>query len=81
MIVLDVPVEVGLSRATGRAGGDTAQDRFDSESTAFHNAVREGFLALARREPARFAVVDGSKSPEEVTESILEAIHERLAII
>ena len=81
VIVLDVPVEVGLRRATGRAGTDAAQDRFDSESVSFHEAVREGFLALARREPGRFAVVDGSKSPEEVTESILEAIHERLAII
>ena len=81
VIVLDVPVDVGLRRASVRSGADAAQDRFDSESAAFHNAVREGFLSLARREPGRFAVVDGSKSPEEVTESILETIHERLAII
>ena len=81
VIVLDVPVEVGLRRASVRAGTDPAQDRFDSESAAFHNAVRQGFLELARREPGRFAVIDGSRTPEQVTESILEAIHERLAII
>ena len=81
VIVLDVPVEVGLRRAAVRAGTDAAQDRFDSESVAFHEAVRNGFLELAEREPGRFAVVDGSRSPEQVTESILEAIHERLAII
>ena len=81
VIVLDVPVEVGLRRAAVRAGADSAQDRFDSESAAFHNAVRQGFLDLARTEPERFAVIDGAQTTEQVTESILEAIHERLAII
>lgn len=81
VLVLDIPVELGLQRTTGRSGGNTQHDRFDSESTAFHTAVREGFLELARREPGRFAVVDASSSPEQVTQSILEAIHARLAIL
>ena len=81
VLVLDIPVELGLRRTTGRAGGTTQNDRFDSESTAFHTAVREGFLELARREPGRFAVIDASPSPEQVTQSILEAIHARLAIL
>ena len=82
VLVLDIPVELGLRRATGRSGAAAAQDdRFDSESTAFHTAVRNGFLELARREPERFAVVDASPAPEQVTQSILEAIHERLAIL
>ena len=81
VLVLDIPVELGLQRTTGRSGGNTQHDRFDSESTAFHTAVREGFLELARREPGRFAVIDASSSPEQVTQSILEAIHARLAIL
>ena len=81
VLVLDIPVELGLRRATSRSGGTTQNDRFDSESTAFHTAVRNGFLELARREPGRFAVIDASLSPEEVTKSILEAIHARLAIL
>ena len=81
VLVLDIPVELGLKRTTGRAGGAMQNDRFDSESTAFHTAVRNGFLELARREPGRFAVIDASPSPEEVTQSILEAIHARLAIL
>ena len=80
VLVLDIPVELGLSRTTSRSGG-TTQDRFDSASAAFHTAVRNGFLELARREPGRFAVIDASPSPEEVTQSILEAIHARLAIL
>ena len=81
VLVLDIPVELGLQRTTGRSGGNTQHDRFDSESTAFHTAVREGFLELARREPGRFAVIDASPSPEQVTQSILEAIYARLAIL
>ena len=81
VLVLDTPVELGLRRTTSRSAGTTQNDRFDSESTAFHTAVRNGFLELARREPGRFAVIDASPSPEEVTQSILEAIHARLAIL
>ena len=81
VLVLDISVELGLKRTTSRSGGTTQNDRFDSESTAFHAAVRNGFLELARREPGRFAVIDASPSPEEVTQSILEAIHARLAIL
>ena len=81
VLVLDIPVELGLRRTLGRSGAATQNDRFDSESTAFHTAVRNGFLELARREPVRFAVIDASPSPEEVTQSILEAIHARLAIL
>ena len=82
VLVLDVPVELGLRRAAERSGMAAAlDDRFDSESTAFHEAVRNGFLELARREPGRFAVIDASPAPEQVTQSILEAIHERLAIL
>ena len=81
VLVLDISVELGLRRTTSRSSGTTQNDRFDSESTAFHTAVRNGFLELARREPGRFAVIDASPSPEEVTKSILEAIHARLAIL
>ena len=81
VLVLDIPVELGLRRAAARSGAAAMDDRFDSESAAFHTAVRNGFLELARREPGRFAVVDASPPPEEVTQSILEAIHARLAIL
>jgi dTMP kinase len=53
-ILLDVPVEEGLAR---KAPGDVT--RFEAEfDLAFHRRVRDGFLALAAAEPARFAVVD-----------------------
>jgi dTMP kinase len=47
-----------------RTGGNA--DRFEAESLAFHERVRAAYLELARREPARFAVIDASRSPDEV---------------
>lgn len=65
--LLDVPAEVGLAR---RAGGDAAElTRFETAArhdVAFHERVREGFLALAALEPERWRVVDGVGTPEAV---------------
>jgi dTMP kinase len=61
-ILLDVPVEDGLSR---KAPGDVT--RFEAEfDVAFHRRVRDGFLALAAAEPARFAVIDATRTVTEV---------------
>ena len=65
-IVLDLPVEVGLARATRR----TAPDRLETEPLAFHRRVREEFLRLARSEPSRIKVIDGDRAVDDVTEDI-----------
>ncbi|MDB5625825.1 MAG: tmk, partial [Tardiphaga sp.] len=38
--ILDVPVEVGMRRATARRGA-AAPDRFEAETIAFHQALRD----------------------------------------
>lgn len=65
-IVLDVPAAEGLRRATH--GG--ARDRIEREALAFHERVREGFLRIAEREPARVRVVDGLQSIEAVAAEV-----------
>ena len=55
-LLLDLPVEVGLSRARGRSG--TAADRFEAERSEFFERVRQGYLALAAREPGRVRLID-----------------------
>jgi dTMP kinase len=61
-ILLDVPVEEGLAR---KAPGDVT--RFEAEfDLAFHRRVRDGFLALAAAEPARFAVIDAARPADAV---------------
>src|SRR5215471_12955357 len=65
--VLDVPAEVGLARASKRRG-DGAADRFEAESRAFHEALREAYGRLARDEPRRLVMIDGTQPKAAVAE-------------
>ncbi|HEV8403068.1 MAG TPA: dTMP kinase [Candidatus Limnocylindrales bacterium] len=68
-ILLDLPAEDGLARV---APGDVT--RFEAEfDLAFHRRVRDGFLALATAEPARFAVIDARQAPNDVTAAVTAA--------
>ncbi len=72
-VVLDIDPAQGLSRATGKGA-----DRLESEGAAFHQRVRDGFLALAAEEPGRVAVVPAEGSPEEVAEAVWAQVSSRL---
>lgn len=61
-ILLDAPVETGMSRA-GRRG---APDRFEIERGAFFTRVRETYLQLAEQEPDRFVVIDATRDLDRV---------------
>jgi dTMP kinase len=75
-ILLDVPIEIGLAR---KAPGDVT--RFEAEyDLAFHQRVRDGFLAIAAAEPDRVAVVDASDHLAAVSASIVDIVNRRLAI-
>ena len=73
-LILDVPVATGLSRKR-REG---ALDRLDLEREAFHQSVRNGYLRLARAEPRRIRVIDGTRSPSEVAEAVEDIVIPRL---
>lgn len=68
-ILLDLPVEAGLARARSRNGAD-GPDRFETEQREFFERVRETYLELARREPARFRIVDANVTVEEVSVAV-----------
>lgn len=62
-ILFDVPVAVGLRRRRRHAA---TANRLDRETARFHEHVRAGFLALARREPRRMKIVDAARPLEAV---------------
>lgn len=66
-LVLDLPVETGLQRAA-------VQQRYERMGLPFHQKLREGFLAIARAEPARVKVVDATQSIQTVETSIYQHI-------
>lgn len=69
-VLLDAPPEVGRRRAEKRG----APDRLESEQAAFYGRVREAYLAIARREPDRVAVIDASVSLPDVQAQIRAAL-------
>jgi dTMP kinase len=76
-LVFDLPVDVGLERAHARAGSEM---RFESKGLAFHERLREGFLAIAAGEPDRCAVIDARGSLDEVEAKVWAAVAARLTI-
>jgi dTMP kinase len=76
-IILDVPVDLGLQRASWRRG-ETAGDRFEAEDRDFHEKLREAYLELVERDPERCALIDGSADPATVGNAIWALVNARL---
>lgn len=69
-LLLDVDPQIGLARRQ-RSGGEW--NRLDAFALAFHQRVRQGYLELARLDPARWQIVDASQ-PLEVVQSAIRRI-------
>lgn len=80
--ILDIPPEVGLSRATTRRlaqalSGDDA-DTYEKRDLAYHARLRDGFLAIAKSEPHRCHVLDACASEEAIATEVLAQVERRL---
>ncbi len=56
-------------------------DRMEAKGAEFHRAVRKGYLDQARQNPSHYAVVDASRSPDEVWESLVRTLRERVRML
>lgn len=74
-LLLDLPAEVGLKRATVR--GNDAESRFERMGLAFHTRLREAFLGRHQADPQRVLKIDASQSPDEVHEAIIAVLNAR----
>jgi len=75
-LLIDLPVEEGLKRAGKRSeemADGAKEDRFESLGQEFHEKVRQGFLEIAKKEPERVKIVDGSQQ--------ISAIHTEICAI
>ena len=71
-ILLDLDTKIGIQRAKNRQSGEL--DRIENESLAFFEAVRNGYLEIAKKEPARFKVIDGELNVATIQEMIWETV-------
>ena len=78
-VILDVPVNVGLTRAAKRqAAKGEATDRFERDDTEVHEARRKAYLAIAKADPDRCIVVDANRSEGKIARAIWQAVTLRL---
>ena len=81
--ILDIAPASGLSRAQSRRGSSGPQpaanaDPYESRTLAFHERLRAGYLAIAKSEPQRCAVIDGARPADQVAADIWAETERRL---
>jgi dTMP kinase len=76
-VILDVPTELGLERASSRRGRGRT-DRFEAETLEFHNKLREAYRELAEREPERCVLIDASGETSTVADAVWAVVNRRL---
>ena len=69
-LLLDVPVEIGLERASKRG----SLDRFEQETVDFFERVRQAYLVMAGKQDGRFRVIDASQPLEAVQKQLKEVL-------
>jgi len=81
-VLMDCDVSIGLARAKSRieAASGPREERFELEANPFHQRVRDGYLALAAAEPARFVTVSAGGSIDEIAGAISQQVMGRLAL-
>ena len=65
-LLLDVPVKIGLARASERG----KLDRFEQEKVEFFERVRQAYLGMARQHATRYRIVDASQPLEQVQKQL-----------
>lgn len=75
-LLFDIEPELGLARISANSSREV--NRLDLEKIDFHRNVRNTFLALAKRFPDRYVVLDASKPFDEVVKVAYKTIKDRL---
>ena len=77
-LLLDLPAEVGLHRATAR--GNDAESRFERMGLDFHTSLRDAFLTRHQSDPDRVLKIDASQPPQAVHQAIIAVLNARFGL-
>lgn len=75
-LLLDLPVETGLTRRHGDASN---VNRIDRAPLEFHQRVRSAYLELAANDSASWDIIDASKAIDDVAAQIRSAVDSRIS--
>lgn len=74
-LILDLKAAEAMTRVNTRG----ATDHYDRGDETFYEALRQGFLQIAKDNADRCAIVDASQDEETIATAILEAVEQRLS--
>ena len=69
-LLFDLPVEISIDRLKK----NRTPDKFEKESEAFFNRLRNVYLDLARQHPNRYKIINANQLIEIVSHDVIEAI-------
>ncbi len=67
--VFDIDPTLGIERALGENNKET---RFEEKDIMYHKKIRDGYMDIARDNPDRCVVIDGTNGIEQISKNILE---------
>jgi dTMP kinase len=76
-LLFDLPVEIGLQRATDRNNllkEPSSIDRFEREKIDFHQRIREAYLGLLRNDTGRFRLIDANRDVNAIQEEVQKQV-------
>lgn len=77
-LILDLPIDVGLSRAVSReTDREKKEDRFERMDKSLHEQSRAVFLEIAKNEPDRCVVIDAAQSIETLQQTLRTVVIDR----
>lgn len=82
-LVLDIDPKTGLSRSGRRLAAeklsvDQTEDRFENLDLDFHERLRQGFLAIAKKDSKRCKVFDAAQPADKLAAQLAATVEERL---
>lgn len=79
VLLLDLDAKEGLRRTKGRSEtGPATADSFEAEELSFHEALRKGFLEIAKERSEPFLILDAAQPPDLVYETACAALKSML---
>jgi len=67
--ILDIDPTQGIERALGENNKET---RFEEKDIIYHKKIRDGYMKIARNNPNRCVVINGTNDIERISKKILE---------
>ncbi len=75
VFIIDISVDEMLSRIDSRGG---EKNRMDSQEIDFYRRARMGYLLMARQNPDRYVVLDGTMSEDELLAKIMDIMRQKM---